>query len=226
MCNLYSNTMPVDAMRHIFNVAADRSEIGNAEPLSAIFPKTVAPIVGVDGDGQRWLRRAQWGFVLPQVSKRTGKPIQPKAVNNARDDKLRSSPFWSQSFAARRCLIPATSYCEAKGLRPATYVWFGLTGDQDRPPFAFAGIWRLFKVFSDSEPQREIMTSSMVTTSPNALTRDAHPDRMPMILHPADYDTWLNGSAAQAFDLIKPFPADQMVVHQSGEGLKSDAVWR
>ena len=93
MCNLYSNTTPPADMRRLFDVPAARDGLGNAEPLPAVFPKSMSPIVGGDADGARWLQSAHWGFVMPQVSKKTGKPIQPKAVNNARDDKLRGSPF-------------------------------------------------------------------------------------------------------------------------------------
>jgi len=67
-----------------------------------------------------------------------------------------------------------------------------------------------------------MITSSMVTTTPNALTKETHPDRMPMILDPDDYETWLTGTPDEAFALIRPFPADRMAIHQSGEGLKSD----
>jgi putative SOS response-associated peptidase YedK len=221
MCNLYANTMPVAAMRELFSVRADRDRLGNAEPLPAIFPKGTAPIVGLGDDGIRWLANTHWGFVLPQTSKKTGKPIQPKAVNNARDDKLRSSSFWRSSFEERRCLVPATSFCEAKGRNPATYVWFGLKGDEARPPFAFAGIWRDFRG-NYGDDQRELITSSIVTTTPNELTRETHPDRMPVILYPDDYETWLTASADEAFNLLRPYPAEDMVIHQSGEGLKSD----
>lgn len=122
MCNLYSNTMPPAAMRQLFAVDAKQDQLGNAEPLPAIFPKGTAPMVAIDDNGERTLLNTHWGFVLPQVSKKTGKPIQPKAVNNARDDKVRTSSFWKKSFVERRCLIPATSFCEAKGRNPATYV--------------------------------------------------------------------------------------------------------
>ncbi|MGI3211903.1 SOS response-associated peptidase family protein, partial [Roseovarius tibetensis] len=174
MCNLYSNTMPPEAMRSLFAVDPANDRLGNAEPLPAIFPKTMSPIVGVGPDGTRWLENAHWGFVMPQVSKKTGHPIQPKAVNNARDDKLRNSRFWTKSFEDRRCLIPATSYCEPKGRNPATYVWFGVAGDDDgeeeRPPFALAGIWRHYRGNYGGGEEREMITSSMVTTTPNELT--------------------------------------------------------
>lgn len=222
MCNLYSNTMPPAAMRQLFAVDAARDRLGNAEPLPSIFPKGMAPIVGIDADGARWMENAHWGFVMPQMSKKTGEPIQPKAVNNARDDKLRSSRFWTRSFEDRRCLIPATSFCEAKGRAPATYVWFGVAGDGERPPFALAGLWRAYRGNYGGSEERELLTSSMVTTTPNELTRQTHPDRTPCILDPDDYETWLTGTPDEAFALIKPFPADCMVIHQSGEGLKSD----
>ena len=222
MCNLYSNTMAKDAMRQLFAVDAGHDDLGNAEPLTAIFPKGMSPIVGVNADGTRWLQTAHWGFVMPQVSKQTGKPIQPKAVNNARDDKLRTSGFWRTSFEERRCLIPATSFCEAKGRNPATYVWFGVVGEGARPPFALAGVWRAYKGNYGGGEERELVTSSMVTSTPNDLVRETHPDRMPVILDPADYDQWLTGTPDEAFALLKPFPADRMVIHQSGESLKSD----
>jgi putative SOS response-associated peptidase YedK len=133
----------------------------------------------------------------------------------------RTSRFWKKSFTERRCLIPGTSFCEAKGRNPATYVWFGLKGDGDRPPFAFAGVWRAFSGNYGGE-DRDLITSSMVTTTPNSLVRDTHPDRMPAILHPDDYEAWLTAEPDAAFDLIKPYPADLMMIYQSGEGLKSD----
>ena len=222
MCNLYSNTMAKDAMRQIFAVDAGHDDLGNAEPLTAIFPKGMSPIVGVNADGTRWLQSAHWGFVMPQVSKKTGKPIQPKAVNNARADKLRSSRFWTKSFEERRCLIPATSFCEAKGRNPATYVWFGVAGEGARPPFALAGLWRAYKGNYGGGEEREMITSSMVTSTPNDLIRETHPDRMPVILDPDDYAQWLTGTPDEAFALLKPFPADQMMINQSGGGLKSD----
>ncbi|QBX35241.1 SOS response-associated peptidase [Paracoccus liaowanqingii] len=218
MCNLYANTTAAEAMRRLFKVTPDRDHLGNAEPRPAIFPKGAAPILRLDGDGARRLDVSHWGFLLPQVSKRTGQPIQPRAVNNARDDKLRTSAFWRSAFRARRCLIPASSFCEAKGRSPATHVWFGVTGEGARPPFALAGIWQ----DHGGEEGERLLVSSMITTRPNALVATVHPDRMPAILRPGDYQTWLAGDPDEAFALIEPYPAEEMVIHQQGVGLKSD----
>lgn len=222
MCNLYSATMPVDAMRKLFDVTAKDDHLGNQPPLEAIFPRYDAPVLRQADSGDRELVRMQWGFLMPQVSKKTGKPILPKAVNNARDDKVRSSSFWKSSFAERRCLVPASSFCEAKGRAPATYYWFGVQGDEPRPPFSFAGMWRRFRGNYRDELV-EIDTFTILTTKPNGLVREIHPDRMPVILDPADHAAWLEGSADEASGLLRPYPAEQMRIVQSGEDLKSDS---
>ena len=72
MCNLYSNTLSVDAMRQLFDIRRENDALGNAEPLPAIFPKGRAPIVAIGKNGERHLENSHWGFVLPQLSKRTG----------------------------------------------------------------------------------------------------------------------------------------------------------
>ena len=147
MCNLYSNTTTQRLMRDLFAIRPGLDMLGNFEPLTAIFPKYDAPVVRLNPEGERELTKMHWGFLMPQTSKKTGKPILPRAVNNTRDDKIQTSGFWRGSFEERRCLAPATSFCEAKGRSPATYYWFGLAADDPdaRPPFAFAAIWRHWK---------------------------------------------------------------------------------
>ncbi len=223
MCNLYSNTMPAEAMRRLFRVSPSNDRLGNQPPLPNIFPRHDAPVVRSDETGQRELVRMHWGFLLPQVSKKTGKPILPKAVSNARDDKVRSSPFWRDSFEHRRCLVPATSFCEPKGRAPATYYWFGLNGAERRPLFAFAGMWRSFRG-RYREEFVEIDTFTILTTMPNELVLPIHPQRMPMILAQDDYETWLTGSADDAFDRVGPYPADRMRIVRSGEGETADPI--
>ncbi|SEA52484.1 SOS response-associated peptidase [Rubrimonas cliftonensis] len=221
MCNLYANTMPQDAMRRLFDVSPEDDALGNFAPAEAIFPRHDAVIVRRGEDGARRLGLAHWGFVLPQVSKRTGAPILPKAVNNARDDTMRASRFWRESFETRRCLMPATSYCEAKGTKPATYVWFAMVGEAARPPFAFAGIWKRHRG-RYRDDLVDIETCAMLTTAPNALARTVHPDRMPVILAPDDWETWLAGDADAAAALLAPFPAEAMRIAREGLDAKSD----
>ena len=113
MCNLYSMTRAREAMLRLFRVGDNRAAI--VEPKAAIFPGHVAPIVRKAADGERELVNLNWGFALQQKGR------APRRVTNVRDDKILSSPYWRGSFERRRCLVPASSYCEPKGEKPATW---------------------------------------------------------------------------------------------------------
>jgi putative SOS response-associated peptidase YedK len=214
--------MPVEAMRRLFEVTPGNDHLGNQPQLPAIFPRHEIPVVRIGGDGDTELARIHWGFLTPQTSKKTSKPILPKALNNARDNKISSSPFWRTSFETRRCLIPCTSFCEAKGHKPATYFWFAVTGSEPRPPFAFAGLWRRFRGRYREEEPVALDTVTMVTTTSNAVVRPIHPDRMPVILDPSDYETWLEGDPDAAIDLAKPWPDDWLEIIREGLDEKAD----
>lgn len=62
----------------------------------------------------------------------------------------------------------------------------------------------------------------MVTTTPNELVKSVHPSRMPVILDPEDYETWLHGSPAEAAVLLRPYPAERMRIARQGFGVLTD----
>ena len=109
------------------------------EPKTAIFPGYVAPIAGKAEDGERELVNLNWGFVLLQ------KGLAPRRVTNVRDDKILISKFWRPLFEQRRCLVPASSYCEPKGVEPAVWHWFAVNSEEERPLFAFPGVWTRYR---------------------------------------------------------------------------------
>ncbi len=225
MCNLYSSTTANQAMRQLFDVEAKNDHLGNAEPLDAIWPKYPGHVVRCNNEGERELVSLSWGFRTTKTSKKTGKTLQPSAWNNARDDSLQKSGLWKRSFHERRCLIPATSFCEAKGRRPTTYYWFGLKGEDERPPFAFAGIWTVSH-FEAPDGKEDCPAYTMITTTSNEIVRPIHPERMPVILAPDTYDQWLTGSVDDATHLLSPYPSEQMQIFKFGEHERSDAVQR
>jgi putative SOS response-associated peptidase YedK len=84
-----------------------------------------------------------------------------------------------------------------------------MKGDEPRPPFAFAGIWRSWN--GNYKGELSVLDCySMLTTKPNELVKPIHPSRMPVMLHEGDYDTWLKGSAEQAKKLCEPYDANRM----------------
>jgi putative SOS response-associated peptidase YedK len=60
--------------------------------------------------------------------------------------------------------------------------------------------------WENKPPTIVLETHAIVTCEPNALLRPLH-DRMPVILHPDDYDRWLDPGDPRnpPMDLLKPF---------------------
>lgn len=215
MCNLYAQIAVREAVARLFRVSDNRAAAFDPKP--AIFPGHDAPVVRLADNGDREISVLSWGFVLPQQGKAA------KRVTNARDEKVRTSNFWRGSFEERRCLVPVTSFAEPKGKNPAVWHWFGLKDDEPRPLFAFAGIWRPWKgpLKPDAEPV-EMDVYSFLTTTPNDVVKSIHPTRMPVMLSgEEEFDTWLEGTLDEAYQLARPFPADAMLIVHKGE--KKDA---
>jgi len=210
MCNLYSLTTSRDAVLRLFRVSDNRA--ANFEPKDAIFPSHIAPVVRLANDGERELVNMSWGFVLPQKGR------APRRVTNTRDDKALSSRFWRSSFEQRRCLVPVSSFAEPKDVKPATWHWFALKGAGPRPLFAFAGLWqRHVGPMKKDGPSVEIDVYSFMTTTPNALVEAINHERMPVLLSTEEaYETWINGSTDQVFELLREYPPDKMKMVQEG----------
>ena len=129
-----------------------------------------------------------------------------------------TSSFWRASFEERRCLVPVSSYCEPNGEKPAKWVWFALKGEEERPLFAFPGIWRTWKgPLKKDGPPVEVNVYAFMTTEPNALTRSINHERMPVLLDGEEsFETWLRSSPQEAFKLVQCFDPSKMRIVQQG----------
>jgi putative SOS response-associated peptidase YedK len=209
MCNLYSIRTSRAALAREFVLSDNR--MAAFEPLPAIFPGHMAPIIKQSADGERELVMRSWGFILLRDG------YAPKRVTNTRDDKVETK-FWTDSFAHRRCLVPATAFCEPDEGKPARWHWFALKADEPRPLFAFPGIYRQWKgPIKKAGPNVDIEVFSFMTTLPNALTSTINHERSPVLLtSEAEFGTWLTGTSEEAFGVIKPSDPERMRIVQSG----------
>ena len=208
MCNLYSLTKGQAAIRDWFRAPHDRT--GNLPLFPAIFPDQLAPIVRVGADGERELVMARWGMPAP--------PQFGGAITNIRNVK---SPHWRGWLGKnRRCVVPATSFCEYADTKPRkTPMWFALS--EERPLFAFAGLWTPWRGVRGAksapvEGQHELF--GFLTTEANATVAPIHPKAMPVILTtPEELDLWLTADATKALELQRPLPHDALKIVASGE---------
>ena len=213
MCNLYSLKTPQSAIREAFGVAATADRTGNLPPMPGIFPDQMAPIVRVQ-DGTRVMEMFRWGIPGP-------KAFGEKPVTNVRNVK---SPHWRPWLKpAYRCLVPVSSFSEYADTKPRkTPVWFAL--DEDRPLFAFAGIWRPWtgvrgtKAENPDRVEAELRLYSFLTTEANGVVGPVHPKAMPVLLTtPEEWRTWLEAPTEEALALQRPLPDGMMREVARGE---------
>lgn len=72
---------------------------------------------------------------------------------------------------------------------------------KDEALFAFGALWEHWMGADGSE----LETAILMTIAPNAELSQIH-ERMPVIIAPADFETWLTGEAEDARKLIRPAP--------------------
>lgn len=196
MCGRYSLTTPLEGVQRIFGIDA----MPNLAPRYNIAPTQPVVVIRRGETGQRELTHMRWGLV----------PSWAKAVNsgplliNARADTVADKPSFRNAFRRRRCLIPADGFYEwqPQPTGPKQPMRIALPGNA---LFAFAGIWEHWQTAEGSE----LESCAIVTTDANAQLYDIH-TRMPVILQPADYDTWLNADADAAATLTHPYDGEMV----------------
>jgi putative SOS response-associated peptidase YedK len=80
------------------------------------------------------------------------------------------------------------------------------------------GIWRKWKdpLKKDGETA-ELEVFSFVTTTPNNLVATTNHERMPVVLtKEEEFQTWLKGTPAEAYALVRQYPPEQMRIVQEG----------
>jgi putative SOS response-associated peptidase YedK len=216
MCGRYYSRREKDEIAAYF-----RGEVVFKEPLAPNFniaPTTFQPAVRLNRDGAREMVLLRWGL-LPFFAKNP-EEYKPFSTFNARTETileaLKTDPkkgarpsAWREPMKKRRCLIPADGFYEWPESEKLPYKGpkhpraFTLS---DGSPMAFAGLWDAWR-----EPDGKWLQSfSIVTTEANELLAEIHP-RMPVILHPRDWDEWLSREDERLpVHLLRPYEAEAM----------------
>jgi len=129
----------------------------------------------------------RWGLV-PWHWKKPLKQLKLSTFN-ARVETVATKPMFRDAFKRRRCLIPASGYYEWEdtpdGKQPHYF-----TARDGSPVLTMAGLWDEWK---NVETKERLMSCTMLITEPNRFVAEV-PDRMPVILNPEQFDSWLYGS--------------------------------
>lgn len=203
MCGRFTLMADAETLRQAFELdsAPDLTPRYNVAPTQPVAG-VIAASAEAGSDKKRALEIFRWGLI-PSWAK---DPAIGNRMINARAETLAEKPAFRAALKRRRCLILADGFYEWKAEgRKKTPIFIQL---KDGDPFAFAGLWEVWQ-----SPEGDLIKScTLITTTPNALMEKIH-DRMPVILPPPAYDTWLAPGelpAAKLDSLLKPFAASKM----------------
>lgn len=188
-----------------------RFPVGESVPVRRRF--NVAPgdeilAVTTDRDGAPRGELLRWGLV-PAWAER---PHPRLKMINARVETLAERPAYRGAFERFRCLIIADGFYEWRTLAPSGTRQAFHISRCDQRPFAFAGLWSIWRS-GDST----IRSCAIITTPANSRVAPLH-DRMPAILDPGAEAEWLEPATAPSrlFGLLAPLPAGDTAVRPVG----------
>ena len=163
----------------------ERFQRRTAQPVPAsgeIYPSAVVPVIALSRGLKRTVFPMKWGFSLPSSSGQGS----GKLLINARTETAAEKPMFRESWAKRRCVIPASWYFEwehhtlpdgrkktgqkyAIQPRGQTVVWL-------------AGLYRM---------EEELPVFTILTRDPSEDVRWMH-DRMPLMLPESGINAWIS----------------------------------
>jgi putative SOS response-associated peptidase YedK len=193
MCGRYRRRSDKQRIAETFHVGSDLAEI-YLEPDDDIAPGSIQPVVLDGGSGAREIALMRWGFKLPD-----------RHLFNARSEGIDRAPFWKDSFAQRRCIVPADAFFEWSdtGQRKKSKFEIAIPG---REPFGMAGLWKPWKNPKTDQWERAF---AVITGEPNDLMQPIH-DRLTTILDPRDYQEYLTSAGRPPLHLLRILPSEQM----------------
>ena len=205
MCGRYTLTITPEMLRTLVNFETTP----NLQPRYNIAPTQMAPVVrpAADGGAPR-IDMLRWGLVPSWSKDMSG----ASKLINARGETVGEKPSFRDAYRGRRCLIPADGFYEWRREGDIKQPYrIGFRGGR---PFVFAGLWETWTAPDGAENAGEtVETYTIVTTDANMKIAPIH-HRMPVIVDPADFDRWLTGDAADAANVIRAFPPDDMAFYR------------
>ncbi len=188
MCGRFTLRSPAHVLMAQFGLSAlpplnPRYNIAPTQPVLTVRT-TIA------GD-HREAMMAHWGLVPSWAQD----PSIGQRMINARQETISEKPSFRSAFRRRRCLVLADGYYEWQktGTRKQPFH----IHQADEQPFAFAGLWESWSGSATSADDLPWLSCTIVTTAASPALSPIH-DRMPVIVPPSAYRTWLDSEQQDA----------------------------
>jgi putative SOS response-associated peptidase YedK len=228
VCGRYTSTSTATELAATFAIDEIRTEQlpirYNVAPTQPVYAVAEGRSSEPGRPGPRQWGAFRWGLV-PSWAKDVAAGA---GMINARSEGIAAKPAFRNALVRRRCLIPADAFYEWQTAPAAQAALAGLGATGEAPgvkqPYAirprgggamaFAGLWEVWR--PPGQPDAELVrTCTIITTAANSLLAPIH-HRMPVVLGPTDWGTWLdrsNQNVDAVLGLLVPAPASDFVVY-------------
>lgn len=191
-----------EQVESMFNVSTNRSDYFDSN--YNITPGSLIPTVYRE-NSERNIYNFIWGLIPPDADdERKGEENYEVPIDN--DNK----PDWiEECLEKRRCIIPASGFYKWKTTKKKSTPFYIRLLSQSL--IGLAGIYSVWK----SPAGRDVYSCAQLTTRANALVQPVD-DRMPVILNPNDFETWLDQETGtgELEKLLKPYSMTEMAVNR------------
>jgi putative SOS response-associated peptidase YedK len=162
-------------------LATGKDVLASSAPDAAatVTPMKDAHVLHLDAEGSRRMTRMRWGWSKPVPQ---GLSARPDHIH-ARAESLDERPTFRDAFARRRGILVVQSFNAGQAVTASKTLQHVITPD-DGTPLGIAVLWT--PTPHDGATYAFVMITAPANTLIGAVT-----DRMPAILAPEDWRTWL-----------------------------------
>jgi putative SOS response-associated peptidase YedK len=206
MCGRFVSKSQPDEIAKYFGAQLGETLL---EPSYNVAPTNDIYVVYESGEARR-VEPMRWGLV-PSWAKDIS--IGARMIN-ARAEGIATKNAFRRSFQRKRCILPADGF----------YEWAAVPGQKRKQPMyihradgdrlAFAGLWEVWRN-PDRPDDPPVRTCTIITGQANDAIEPVH-DRMPVILPPDKWDTWLDPEVRDTEllgALLVPAPSSIIAMH-------------
>ncbi|WP_288832932.1 SOS response-associated peptidase [uncultured Corynebacterium sp.] len=189
----------IDAIGQLPGAAPVSAPDGTPPPRYNIAPTQQVPLVRFADAGAQ-LDAARWGLLPAWKKDETGPPLF-----NARGETVAEKPSFRAAFAQRRGLMVLDGY----------YEWKQVDG-RKQPYYVAPGEGLLYAAALWDTGLGRLSTTMVTTAAPENMAW-LH-DRLPLFLAPEEVEQWVDGSPADALELVHPSRvADRLAAREAAQ---------
>lgn len=199
MCGRLTLAHPREEILHYFQHEAGDLRVEEMPARYNIAPTQPLATIRMEQD-QRVLKLVRWGLVPSWVKD----PNEFTLLINGRMETAMNKPSFRGAMRHHRCLIPASGYYEWRRTKDHKQPFY--MRPKNGQLIALAALWDEW-----SGPDGNLIDSGALLTQPANKALSAIHHRMPVVMTPDLFETWLdvrNVDAREAHSLLKPMPDD------------------